>query len=201
MLILVCSLTVRVLASGKVEDKDNIRDLFNAFAFNIDERKPEELDKIFARDTTGVVVEQVARILAGNATLEGDVNILGITAVVKFVGGLFPDSVKSYSQPSTNLIKFIPPYDKDGRSDRAEAVSYTSFIFFGTGNSTKELLLPIKYVDKEIIRTNEREFGGWRIRNRKVELVVSFLSTCHQPLVPPCHHHHHHHHTHHVAFR
>jgi len=171
ILTLVCSLSVLVLATGKVEDKDNIRDLFNAFVFTIDERKPDQLATIFARDATVVVEEQVVKILTGNATVEGDLIIQGITAIVKFVGGLFPDSVKSYGQPTPDLIKFVPPYDKDGRSDRAEAVSYTSFLFFGAGNSTKELLLPFKYVDKEVVRTNDRGFGGWRIKNRKVELV------------------------------
>lgn len=185
ILTLVCSLSVLVLATGQVEDKDNIRDLFNAFAFTIDERKPDQLDEIFARDATAVIEEQVVRILSGNATAEGDVTIQGITAIVKFVGGLFPDSVKSYGQPTANLIKFVPPYDKDGRSDRADAVSYTSFIFFGAGNSTKELLLPFKYVDSEVVRTNETGFSGWRIKNRRVQLVVSFPSICHKTLVPP----------------
>ena len=186
----VCSLSVLVLATGKVEDKDNIRDLFNAYAFTIDGQNFDQLDKILTRDATFVVGDQVAKVFPGNATSSsgvegGGVTFKGLSAIEKFIGGLVPDSVKSYAQPTANLIKFVPPYDRDGRSDRAEAVSYTSFTFFGAGNSTKEILLPFKYVDKEIVRTNERGFGGWRINNRKVELVVSFPSTCHKTLMPP----------------
>lgn len=160
VLTLLCSLCVLVLATGKLEDKFDIKDLFSAFAFLVDEKKFDKLGKIYTPD----------------ATFEpGEGPVKGTPAIANFIKEFIPDTVTSYSQATTNLIKFLPPFDKEGRSDRAEAVSYTFYIFFGAGNSTKEYLLPIKYVDKEIVRTKEPGFGGWRIKTRKLEVVVSIF--------------------------
>ena len=167
ILTLLCSLCVLVLATGKVEDKENIREILNLFSLLTDEKKYDKVDKVFTRD----------------ATFEpGEGPVKGTPAIANFLKNQIPDTVTTYSQTTTNLIKFVPPFDKEGRSDRAEAVSYTFVIFFGAGNSTKEYLLPIKYLDKEIVRTKEPGSGGWRIKKRKLEVVVSFNTSHKTPL-------------------
>lgn len=166
ILTLLCSLCVLVLATGKVEDKENIEDLFSFFSVLTDEKKYDKVGKVFTPD----------------ATFEpGEGPVKGTPAIANFLKKQIPDTVTTYSQTTTKLVKFVPPFDKDGRSDRAEAVSYTLIIFFA-GNSTKEYLLPIKYVDKEIVRTKEPGFGGWRIKKRKLEVVVSFNTSHKTPL-------------------
>lgn len=48
---------------------------------------------------------------------------------------------------------------------------------FGGGKFVGQTLIAFgRYVDKEIVRTNEPGFGGWRFKNRKIEAVVSFPS-------------------------
>ncbi len=166
ILTLLCSLCVLVLATGKVEDKENIEDLFSRFSLLTDGKNYGKVDKVFTRD----------------ATFEpGEGPVKGTPAIANFLKKKIPDTVTTYSQTTTNLIKFVPPFDKEGRSDRAEAVSYTFVIFFAV-NSTKEYLLPIKYVDKEIVRTKEPGSGGWRIKKRKLEVVVSFNTSHKTPL-------------------
>ncbi len=52
-----------------------------------------------------------------------------------------------------------------------------------------------KFVDKEIVRTRQPGFGGWRFKKRKFEVVVSFFTEhlCHvsskqtPPSLPPLH--------------
>lgn len=161
ILTLICSLSVLVFATYKVEDKDDIKDLLSGFAFGIDAKKYDQLDKIFTPDLTFDVGD-------------GQGSRKGLPALEKALRQVIPANVSSTSHVTTNLIKLLPPYDKEGRSDRAEAVSYTFFVFFSAGNVTKEFLFTSRYVDKEIIRTKEDGFGGWRIKNRKTELVVGF---------------------------
>ena len=159
ILTLICSLSL-VLATYGVEDKDHIRDLFSAFALATDEKKFDKLDLIFTPDVTFDASEGVVA--------------KGIPALERTLRKIIPANVTSTSHVTTNLVKLLPPFDKDGRSDRAEAVSYTFYVFFGPGNSTRELLFTSRYVDREIVRTKEPAFGGWRIKNRTSELIVSF---------------------------
>lgn len=159
ILTLICSLSVLVFATYKFEDKDDIRDVLNAYALGFDAKKYDQLDKIFTPDVA----------FEGGDVPPGK----GLPALEKTLRQLIPANVTSTSHVTTNLIKLLPPFDNEGRSNRAEAVSYTLFFFFAPGNATKEVIFTIRYVDKEIVRTKEREFGGWRIKNRKSELIVS----------------------------
>lgn len=93
---------------------------------------------------------------------EGVRPLKGVNAVVEFLETITRNSVPTYSSLSTKLIKFILPFDKEGRSDRASAVSYKTFVAFGAGNLTEEYILALKFVDKEIVKTKEPGFGGWR---------------------------------------
>lgn len=165
---LLCSLFVLVLATGKLEDKSDIDDLLNTFNLLIDRKKYSELGKIFTSDVTYD---------PGPGKAPGQL-VQGLSAIINIPKNEISDTVVSYTQLSTKLIKFVPPFDKEGRSDCAEAVSYNFYSFFGADNSTVETyFFYIKYVDKEIVRTKEPGFGGWRIKFRKLELVVSFTSS------------------------
>lgn len=176
ILTLLCSLFVLVLATGKLEDKSDLEDLLNAFNLIIDGKEYNRLHEIFTADIV---------YYPGPGKDPGQ-PVRGLPAIIN-IAKWIPDTVDSYSQLGTKLIKLVPPFDKEGRSDRAEAVSYNSDAFFsGAANSTGEsLFLFIKYVDKEIIRTKEPGFGGWRIKSRRLELVVSYTSrnTCAAPSI------------------
>ncbi|MCJ1348168.1 hypothetical protein MMC31_006399, partial [Peltigera leucophlebia] len=162
ILTLLCSLFVLVLATGRLEDKSNIEDLLNAFNLLIDEKKYSKLGGIFTPDVTYD---------PGPGKDPGQ-PVRGLDAIINIPKTEIPDTVASYTQLSTKLIKFVPPFDKEGRSDRAEAVSYNFYLFFGAGNLTGETyFFYVKYLDKEIVRTKEPGFGGWRIKFRKLELV------------------------------
>lgn len=163
ILTLVCYLFVLVIATGKLEDKSNIEDQLNRFNLIVDEKEYSRLGEIFTPD---VVYDEGPDV--------PDRPVRGVAAIKDILKKIIPAKVVSYSLLSTKFIKFIPPFDKEGRSDRAAAVSYSSFIFFGAGNLTGEsFFLFIKYEDKEIVRTKEPGSGGWRIKNRKAELIVS----------------------------
>lgn len=165
---LLCSVFVLVLATGKLEDKSDIDDLLNAFNLYIDGKQYSKLGEIFTRDVT---YDPGPRKDPGQL-------VQGLDAIINIPKTEIPDTVVSFTQLSTKLIKFVPPFDRKGRSDRAEAVSYNFNLFFGAGNLTGQTyFFYIKYVDKEIVRTNETGYGGWRIKFRKLELVVSFIST------------------------
>ena len=171
------SLFVFVLATGSLEDKSHIEDVLAAFDFTIDAKKFNELGKTLDRN---VIYDQG----------EGP-PIQGLSLTTDALSNIILPSTISFTSLGTKLIKFRPPFDKNGRSNSAEAISYSTFSFFGSGNSTGEILiLFVKFVDKEIVKTNEPGFGGWRIKNRKTELVVSLSlnpKTCdiyHPP--PPC---------------
>lgn len=172
ILTLVSYLFVLVIATGKLEDKSNIEDLLNAFNLLVDEKKYSRLGEIFTPD---VVYDEGPDV--------PDRPVRGVAAIKDIIKKAVPAKVVSYSLLSTKLIKFIPPFDKEGRSDRAAAFSYSTFVFFGAGNLTGEsFILFVKHEDKEIVRTKEPGSGGWRIKNRKDELIVSLAST--NSLVP-----------------
>lgn len=163
---LLCSLIVIVLATGNLEDKSNIEDSLNAFNLLIDKKEYSKLGNIFTPDVTYD---------PGPGKASGPL-VQGLPAIINIPKKEIPDSVASFTQLSTKLIKFLPPFDKAGRSDRAEAVSYNFFLFFGAGNLTGETyFFYVKYEDKEIVRTKEPGFGGWRIKFRKLELIVSLV--------------------------
>ena len=163
ILTLLSSLFVFVLATGSLEDKSDIKDLFALFDFFIDDKTYSKLGKTLTPDVTYD---------------PGDGPVQGLPAAINTLSKIIPEKIVSQTLLSTKLIKFLPPFDKGGRSNRAEAFSYNTFTFFGPANSTDPLLILFaKFVDKEIVRTNEPGLGGWRIKNRKFELVVSLSLT------------------------
>lgn len=159
ILSLLCSLFAFVLATGKLEDKSNIEDINASFNLIFDRKNFEQLGTIFTPDVTY------------NPGVEA---IHGLPNVISTIS-TFPNTTTTYTTLRTQLIKFRPPFDKDGRSKLAESVSYSTFVNFGSGNLTgQSFVIFARYVDKEIVKTNEPGFGGWRFRNRKFEFVVSF---------------------------
>jgi len=162
ILTLLCSLFALVLATGKLEDKSDLEDLLNAFNLIIDEKKYNRLHEIFTPDI----------VYYPGPFKDSGRPVRGLPAIINIAKGI-PATFDSYSHLGTKLITLVPPFDKEGRSNRAEAVSYNVDAFFsGAGNSTGDsLILFIKYVDKEIIRTKEPGFGGWRIKSRSIELI------------------------------
>lgn len=164
ILTLLCSLFALVLATGKLEDKADVEDLLNAFNLIIDGKKYDRLHEIFTPD----IVYYPGPFKDGRP-------VRGLPTIINIAKGI-PATFDSYSHLGTKLITLVPPFDKEGRSNRAEAVSYNVDTFFsGAGNSTADsLILFIKYVDKEIIRTKDPGFGGWRIKSRSLELIVSY---------------------------
>lgn len=156
---LLCSLFAFVLAVN-VKDGSNIEDITSAFNLIIDEKKFSELGKVLSPDVTYD---------AGTGPVQG------LPAAIDVLSKVIPNTTTSYSSAGTQLIKFLPPFDKAGRSNLAESISYTTITSFGSGNLTGEVFIIFaRYVDKEIVRTNQPGFGGWRFKNRKIESVVSF---------------------------
>ena len=160
ILTLFCSLFVSVLALN-LEDKSNIEDLTVTFNQLVDEKKFSELGKVLTPDITYEV--------------GGGGPVQGLPGTIDFLSKIIPSTATTFNILSTQLIKFLPPFDKDKRSNFAESVSYSTLVLFGSGNLTGEFYISFaRYVDKEIVRTKQPGFGGWRFKNRKVELVVSF---------------------------
>lgn len=179
ILTLLCYLSVLILATGRLKDQSEIDDLQNLLLFLVDDKKFVQASELFTPNATyDPGPEFPVRPFQGRS------------ALVDYLEKTIPDNVSTFAQLGTKLIKFIPPFNKDGRSDRAEAVSYVTFTFFGADNSTE--IIFFKFEDKEIVRTKEPGFGGWRIQNRKQKLVVSFqfhnylcrLSSNPLPVVP-----------------
>lgn len=159
ILTFLCSLFVFVLAVN-LEDKSNIEDITAAFNLLIDEKKFSELDKVLSPDVTYD---------------PGADPVQGLPAAIDILSKIIPSKTTTYFTLGTQLIKHLPPLDKDKRSNFAESVSYSTFVAFGSGNLTGEFFIIFaKYVDKEIVRTRQPGFGGWRFKNRKFEMVVSF---------------------------
>lgn len=159
ILSLFCSLLAFVLATGKLEDKSNIEDINASFNLIFDRKDFEQLRTIFTPDVT---------YNPGAEAIQGLPNVISIIST-------FPNTTTTYTTLGTQLIKFRPPFDKEGRSKLAESVSYSTFVNFGSGNLTgQRFVIFARYVDKEIVKTNEPGFGGWRFKNRKFEFVVSF---------------------------
>lgn len=154
-----CSLFAFVLATGKLEDKSNIEDLTASFNLIFDRKDFEQLGTIFTPDVTY------------NPGAEAVQGLPNVTSTIS----TFPNTTTTYTTLGTQLIKFRPPFDKKGRSRLAESVSYSIFVNFGAGNLTGQcFIIFARFVDKELVKTNEPGFGGWRFKNRKFEFVVSF---------------------------
>ena len=169
-----CSLLTFVLATN-LQDKEDIKDLTAGFLFFIDSKEFNELYKVLSPDVTYD---------PGNGSVQG------LPAAIAALSKVIPPETTTYNILGTQLIKFLPPLDKDKRSNRAESISYTTLVSFGSGNLTGEVFIAFaKFVDKEIVRTREPGFGGWRFKNRKFEVVVSFLTKhlCHESSKPPQH--------------
>lgn len=152
---------VLVLASVKLEDKSNIEDLTAAYNFLIDDKKYSDFGNVLTPDVTYD---------PGNGPVKG------IPAAIEIISKIIPATTITYFTLGTQLIKFLPPFDKQGRSNLAESVSYSTFVAYGTGNLTGQFyIIDARFVDKEIVRTKQPGFGGWRFGNRKFEAVVSFF--------------------------
>lgn len=161
ILTLLCSLLAFVLAANP-QDKSDIEDLTAAFLFLLDGKKFNELGKVLSPDVTYD---------------PGDGPVQGLPAAIDALSKVIPNTTTTYNTLGTQLIKFLPPFDKYKRSDRAESISYTTLVSFGSGNLTGEIFIIFaKFVDKETVRTREPGFGGWRFKNRKFEVVVSLLT-------------------------
>ncbi len=159
ILTLLCSLFGFVPAVN-LEDKSNIEDITAAFNLLVDEKRYSELGKVLTPDVT----------YDG-----GGGPVQGLPATIDLLSKIIPSTSTTYFTLGTQLIKFLPPFDKDKRSNFAESVSYSTLVLFGSGNLTGDFFISFgRYVDKEIVRTKQPGFGGWRFKNRKVELVVSF---------------------------
>lgn len=157
---LLYSLSAFVLATGKLDDKSNIEDITASFNLIFDRKHFDQLGTIFTPDVT---------------YNPGTEAIQGLPSVISLIS-TFPNTTTTYTTLGTQLIKFRPPFDKEGRSKLAESVSYSTFVNFGNGNLTGQtFVIFARYVDKEIFKTNEPGFGGWRFKNRKFEFVVSSL--------------------------
>lgn len=157
---------VLVLATSKAEDKSNIEDITAAFNFIFDRKEFNKLSTIFTPDIT----------YGGG----GD-PVQGLSNAISLLSNIIPNTTTSYTILSTQLINFLPPFDKDGRSKFAESVSYSTFVNFGGGEFEGQTLIAFgRFVDKEIVRTKEPGFGGWRFKDRRIEAVVSF-----PPNTPP----------------
>lgn len=162
-LTLLCSLFVSVVLAVNLEDKSNIEDLTAAYNFLVDDKKFSDFGKVLTSDVTYD---------PGNGPVHG------IPATIEAISRIIPSTTITYLSLGTQLIKFRPPFDKEKRSNLAESISYSTFVAYGTGNLTGEyFLITARFVDKEIVRTREPGFGGWRFRNRKFEAVVSFTPT------------------------
>ena len=159
ILYLLYSLVASVLATANLEDKSNIEDLTTFFNLIFDRKAFNQLGTIFTPDVT---------------YNPGAEDIQGLSNVISTIS-TFPNTTTTYSTLGTQLIKFRPPFDKEGRSKLAESVSYSIFVNFGADNLTgQSFIIFARFVDKEIVKTNEPGFGGWRFKNRKFEFVVSF---------------------------
>ena len=168
ILFLLLFLFALVLATGKLDDKFNIEDLNASFNLIFDWKDFEQLGTIF---TPNVIYNP------GAEAAQGLPNVISTIST-------FPNTTTTYTILGTQLIKFRPPFDKEGRSKLAELVSYSIFAKFGGGNLTgQSYIIFARYVDKEIVKTHEPGFGGWRFKNRKFEIVVSFY-LCR--VAPPC---------------
>lgn len=167
ILALLCYFFAFALATGNLEDKSDIEELTVAFNFFFDSKKFDKLREIFTLD---VIYD------AGAGPIQGLPN------VISTLSNIIPITTTTYTILSKQLIEFRPPFDNYGRSNLATSVSYVTFVSFGGGNLT--YVIYAKYVDNEIVKTNEPGFGGWRFKNRKVESVVSFstTNTWHRPL-------------------
>lgn len=162
---LLCSLVIFVFAT-KLEDESYIKDLNSAFNLLLDNKEYSKLGKV----------------LSPNVTYDAGAGpVQGLPGAIDTLSKVIPKTTTTYFTVGTQLIKFLPPFDKENRSNLAEAVSYSTLVNFGSGNLTGEFyIIFAKYVDKAIVRTKEPGFGGWRFQNRKFESVVSFptTSTC-----------------------
>lgn len=170
ILSLLCSLFVFILATGKLKDKSNIEDLTAASNLIFDRKDYKQLGTIFTPEVT---------YNPGAEDIQGLPNVISALST-------YPNTTTTYTTLGTQLIKFRPPFDKAGRSKLAESVSYKTFVNFGSGNLTgHSFIVFARYVDKEIVKTNEPGFGGWIFKNRKFDSVVSFY-LCRLASTPPC---------------
>lgn len=145
---------------GILEDRANIEDLTAAYNFLTDDKGFFELDKILTSDVDFD---------------PGTGYVKGIPAATDALLVIIPNTTTTYFTLGTQLITFLPPFDKYGRSNLAESLSYSTFVAYGTGNLTGQyFIIDARFVDKEIIRTKQPGFGGWRFRNRKFEVIVGF---------------------------
>lgn len=171
ILSLVLFLFALVLATDKLDDKFNIEDLNASFNLIFDGKDFEQLGTIFTPDVTY------------NSGVDA---VQGLPNVISTLSTFIPNTTTTYTTLGTQLIKFRPPFDKEGRSKLAELVSYSIFVNFGGGNLTgQSYIIFARYVDKEIVKTNEPGFDGCRFKNRKFEIVVSFY-LCRVASTPPC---------------
>lgn len=162
---LLCPLFIFVFATN-FEDEASIKNLNSKFNVILDTKQFSKLGKVFSPDVTYD---------AGAGPVQG------LPAAISLLSKVVPNNTNTYFTVGTQLVKFLPPFDKENRSNLAEAISYSTLVNFGTGNLTGQFFIIFaKFVDKEIVRTKEPGFGGWRFKNRKIEAVVSFptISIC-----------------------
>lgn len=156
------SVVVATVNVNILEDRADIEDLTAAYNFLTDDKKFSDFGNVLTPDVTYD---------------PGTGAVKGIPASIEALLVIIPNTTITYFTLGTQLITFRPPFDKYGRSNLAESVSYSTFVAYGTGNLTGQyFIIDARFVDKEIVRTKQSGFGGWRFRNRKFEVIVSFFT-------------------------
>lgn len=99
--------------------------------------------------------------------------VIGVEEVIAQSHTVFPSAYILQSAITTQRITPIGPTDEDYAFNQAEAITYLTSTFLGTGNLEGQSAIIYSRVEDTFVKTSLPLYGGWRVSARALRAIVS----------------------------
>ncbi|MCJ1422599.1 hypothetical protein MMC29_000479 [Sticta canariensis] len=153
LLLFVCS----PFSFGFTNDVYYIETLNADFYIFLDTAKYEKWDSILTKNVT-----------LGFPGFDKIPTSIGVESVIASAYTVFPSAYIAQTAITTQRITPVGPTDENYAFTEAEAITYLTFTYFGTGNLTGQSATVYSRVDDTFVKTNLPIYGGWRTSVRAI---------------------------------
>ena len=99
--------------------------------------------------------------------------VTGVEGVIASAHTVFPSAYILQTAITTQRITPVGPTDEDYAFTKAEAITYLTSTFLGTGNLQGQSAIIYSRVEDTFVKTNLPVYGGWRVSARALRGIVS----------------------------
>lgn len=158
LLLFVCS----TFSSGFTSDVYYIETLNADFAIFLDTAKYEKWDNSFTKNVT-----------FSFPGFDKIPTVTGVEGVIASAHTVFPTAYILQTAITTQRIIPVGPTDKNYAFTEAEAITYLTSTFLGSGNLQGQSATVYSRLEDTFVKTNLPVYGGWRVNTRALRPLVS----------------------------